>query len=162
MKKTMKNIGLFAILSLVTVALSTSYIGEADASGPSSGAKAAGSEPVHKGKTAPTAQEVTPGVELSIVEVDQRGGASPAQTSYKGFNIEQYDTTQTFRAVYIVQNAGDGDVRNVKILVSSDTETIQETLQGNLDPKHSVISVMIKAVNPSSISADIVSFQVDN
>ncbi len=162
MKKIMKNVGLLAILSLVTVAISTSYIEEAYASGPSSGAKAAGSEPVHKGKTAPTAQGVTPGVELSIVEVDHRGGASPAQTSYKGFNEEQYDTTQTFRAVYKVQNAGDSDVRNVEILVSSDTETIQETLLGNLDPKHSVISVMIKAVDPSSISADIVSFQVDN
>jgi len=162
MNKKLKNVGLLAILSLVTVALSTSYIGEAEASGPSSGSKAAGSEPVHQGKTAPTAQGVTPGVELSIVEVEQRGGASPAQTSYKGFNEAQYDTTQTFRALYKVQNAGDGDVRNVKILVSSDTETIQETLQGNLDPKHSVISVMIKAVNPSSITADIVDFQIDN
>jgi len=152
MKKTMKNIGLLAILSLVTVALSSANLTEAEAVGGLGTGEA---------KERLKVSETTP-VELSLVEVDQRGDASPAQKSYKGFNIEQYDTTETFRAIYKVQNDSDADVRNVKILVSSDTETIQETLQGNLDPKHSVISVMIKAVNPSSISADIVSFQVDN
>jgi len=59
-----------------------------------------------------------------------------------------------------VVNSGDGDVRNVEILVSSDTETVSATLQGFLDAKHSIIAVEIKAVDPASINAEIVSFQI--
>ncbi len=66
---------------------------------------------------------------------------------------------ELFRVVYTVQNVGGGDVQNVAIIVTSDAETVSAQLQGALDPKHSTITVMIKAYDYSSITAEIVSFE---
>ena len=66
---------------------------------------------------------------------------------------------ELFRTVYTIQNAGGGDVSNVVIRVSSDAETVSAQLQGFLDPKHSTITVMIRAYDYDSITAEIVSFE---
>jgi len=179
-----KYIGLLAILPLVMVALSPDFIGQADALGPKdvaaklkalqepreendpfkghSGAHATEKTIELSSKAIRYAQAAPDNtVELSLTQVTEpQTTLDFAMKSTKGFvpRSADYDT-ETFRAVYLVQNAGNGDVQNVQISVSSDTETVQAELQGNLDPKHSVISVMIKAADPASINAEIVEFE---
>ena len=150
MNKQLKNIGLLAILSLVTVALGSQYITDVYAAG------------TDGTKWAERSNESSTPITLSLREV-----ADPVQTttssakSFKGVDLQQYDTTQTYRAVYEVENPQNSKVSNVKILVSSDIDSVQEKLQGNWDPKHSVITVLIKANDPASIDARITGFYVN-
>ena len=150
MNKQLKNIGLLAILSLVTASLGSQYIADAYAAG------------TDGTKWAERSNESSDSIELSLREV-----ADPVQTttssakSFKGVDFQQYDTTQTYRAVYKVENPENGNVSNVKILVSSDIDSVQGKLQGNWDPKHSVITVMIQANDPASIDARIIGFYIN-
>ncbi len=146
MNQKLRYVGLLAILPLLTVALSSAYLTEAEA---------VGGLGVGEAEERLKVSEPAPTVELSLAQIGEPSPASVAQKSYKGFYEEQYDTTQTFRAIYIVQNAADSDVRDIEILVTSDLETVQAELQGKLDSKHSVIVAMIKAKDPDSISAKI-------
>ena len=146
---------MLAILPLVMVAITPALIDDADASGGHSGVQAKLS-----------AQEAAPELtaELSLVQViePQETNNSATQTT-KGFVPKSADNdAKTFSVVYRVVNAADSDVQNVEISVSSDTETVIEELQGNLAPKHSVVSVMIKATDPASINAEIVDFDFKN
>jgi hypothetical protein len=59
----------------------------------------------------------------------------------------------TFTAVYAVLNPANIDLRNVEILVTSDTESVKGELSGHYDKKHSIISVEIDAIDPTSVNA---------
>lgn len=150
MNQKLKYVGLLAILPLLTVALSSAYLTDAEA---------VGGLGVGEAEERLKVSEPTP-VELSLVQIGEPSSASAAQKSYKGFHEEQYDTTQTFRAIYKVQNAADSDVKNIQILLTSDTETVQTKLLGKLDPKHSIVVAMIKALDPDTISAKIISWDL--
>jgi len=100
-----------------------------------------------------------PSLILEQTEIRDMSGVEPQKTT-KGFvATDPLADAETFRVVYIVGNVGGGDVRNVAIQVSSDAEIVSAVLQGFLDPKHSTITVMIKAYDPFSITAKIVSFE---
>jgi len=100
-----------------------------------------------------------PSLTIKQMELRDMSGDEP-QTSAKGFvPKDPLADAELFRVVYTVQNVGGGDVSNVMILVSSDAETVSAQLQGSLDPKHSTITVMIKAYDYSSITAEIISFE---
>ncbi len=181
MNKTLKNIGLLAILPLVMVAIAPNFIGEADARGAQDipfdpvskaapghkGAQTSTTVPEHSTRGA-QAQEAEP-VSLSLKQIElnddtrQQNKADVPTKSTKGFVPKADDFgIETFRTIYVIANEGGGDVRNVEIQVSSDFETVQAKLLGNLDDKNSVVTVMIKAVDPASINAEIVGFEIRN
>jgi len=178
-QKTIKNIGLLAILSLVTVSLSGSFLNEAEARGVvvtssidddqfkgHSGNSAAAQTPEPSAKAQQVARADTEAVSLSLEEFEFDGKSTNVSNDATTQNVKKFVPRaddyglETFNAIYSLVKSGDGDVRNVEILVSSDTETVTGQLIGTLDVKHSVIAVEIKAVDPASISAEIVSFEI--
>ena len=180
MNKITKYIGLLAILPLVMVAIAPNLIGEADARGAQDipfdpVSKAA---PGHQGATSTTvpehstrgvqAQEAEP-VTLSLKQIElrddtrQQNKADLSFTSSKKIVPRGDDFgIETFRAIYVIATEGDGDAKNVELQVTSDFETVQVERLGNLDTKNSVVTVMIKAVDPASINAEILGFEIRN
>ncbi len=148
---------MLAIIPLVMVAIVPNYIGEADASNQHFVA-------VEKLKVLNAVQE-QPTAELSLVQVFE-----PKETqSFTVTAVNQYvqktadDDAKTYQVLYRVLNAVDSDVRNIEISVSSDIHTVSGELPGNLHPtRNSIISVMIQAHDPASISAEIVDFDFRN
>ncbi len=154
MNQKLKQAGLFAILAVFTISLTTSFVGDADAS------------PLTRELSTKTKQsaQVTPEpVSLSLKQMELRDQTGDHEVKGKkdGFvpRADDYGL-ETFRAVYTIVNEGNGTVKNIEILVTSDTETVSGELQGNLDRKYSTITVMIKAVDPASINAEIVGFEI--
>ena len=152
MNQKTKYIGMLAIIPLVMVAIVPNYIGEADASNQHFVA-------VEKLKQLNAVPE-QPTAELSLVQVFE-----PKEIqSFTVTAVNQYvqrtadDVAPTYQVLYRVLNAVDSDVRNIEISVSSDTQTVSGELQGDLEIKRSIISVMIQAHDPASISAEIVDF----
>jgi len=179
MNNKLKNIGLLAILSLVTVSLSSSFLNEAEARGVvvtssidddrfkgHSGSGAAAQVPEPSAKAQQVAQADTEAVSLSLEEFEFDGKSTnvsndaPTQNTKKFVPRADDFSLETFEAIYTLVKSGDGDVRNIEIMVSSDTETVSAQLLGELDVKTSVIAVEIKAVDPASISAEIISFEI--
>ncbi len=148
MKQITKYIGMFAALSLVMIALAPNYIGEADAK-------------LIRDKHV-VLPELEPDVDFTLTQVSepQQSKEIPTKTT-KGFVPKSSDSDAvTYRVVYIVSNSGATDVKNIMISVHSDTETVDAELSGWLDEKHSTISALVKAIDPSSITGKIVGFQV--
>ena len=179
MNTKLKNIGLLAILSLVTVSLSGSFLNEAEARGVvvtssieddrfkgHSGDSAAAQTPEPSVKAQQVAQAETEAVSLSLEEFEFDGKSTNVSNDAPTQNTSRFEpraddySLETFEAIYTLVKSGDGDVRNIEIMVSSDTETVSAQLLGELDAKHSVIAVEIKAVDPASISAEIISFEI--
>ncbi len=154
MNQKLKYVGLLAILPLMTVALSPDLIGTADALSRK------------EIRVLQAAQEQpAPEVDLSVRFLGEAqmvdNGELKQTSSYLKENPEaRDDPVPTFRTIIKVSNAADSNVRNVEILVTSDTETIQTELQGNLVPKHSMVTAMIKATDPASINAKIIGFEI--
>ena len=155
MNQKTKYIGMLAIIPLVMVAIVPNYIGEADASNQHFVA-------IEKLKVLNAVQE-QPTAELSLVQVFEPTETTATQIPTKGFVPRSADDgAKTYQVVYRVLNAVDSDVRNIEISVSSDTQTVSGELQGDLEIKRSIISVMIQAHDPASISAEIVDFDFKN
>jgi len=131
-------LSLVAIFALATVSAS---IGEAEAAG----------------KFVELSEPKTV-VDLSLIQLDapQRNDYDPESPSVGYVQID----SATFQVNFRVINSGTTDVENVKISVHSDLETVNAKLQGKLDPKHSIISVMVKASDPTSIDAKIVGYEI--
>ena len=146
MKQTTKYIGMYVALSLVMVAFAPNYIGEAEA---------------RDRQIKVVLPEPELDVDLTIKQVfePQKSGDAPTGKVARGHSSESSDAV-TYRVVYKITNSGETDVKNVIISVSSDTEAIDAKRSGELTPRHSMISVLIEAVNPLSITAEIVDFQV--
>lgn len=66
----------------------------------------------------------------------------------------------TFTAVYAIVKPANIDIRNVSVVVTSDTESVEGKLIGGYDNKHRIVSVMIDAVDPASINARITGFEI--
>ena len=156
MNQKTKYIGMLAIIPLVMIAIVPNYIGEADASNQHFVA-------IEKLKVLNAVQE-QPTAELSLVQVFEPTESAATQIPTKGFVPRSADDgATTYKVLYRVLNAVDSDVRNIEISVSSDTQTISGELSGNLHPtRNSIISVMIQAHDPASISAEIADFDFRN
>lgn len=114
-------------------------------------------EPSIKAQAVPEAEQ--PSLTIKQMELRDMSGDEPP-VSTKGYvPKDPLGDAELFRVVYTIVNVGGGDVQNVAIIVTSDAETVSAQLQGFLDPKHSTITVMIKAYDYSSIIAEIVSFE---
>ena len=188
--KALKYMGLLAILSLFTVALTIDYIGEADATPQSRGditnepvepsirAQQKANAEVETQPEAPRSESnykrpAGEAVEPSI-KAQQRAQAVPEFKVDASPLLEQMSVTDfatksgkdfvvtgdvtSFTAAYLVVNPANIDMRNVEILVTSDTESVRGELTGSYDEKHRIISVMIDAVDPASINAKITGF----
>ena len=161
MNQITKYIGLLAILPLAMVAIAPNYIGEADASNQHFVA-------IEKLKVLNAVAE-EPTAELSLVQVFEPIETKSFSVKVVGHNpftgfvpTSTADNAATYQVLYRVLNAVDSDVRNIEISVSSDTQTVSGELQGDLEIKRSIISVMIQAHDPASISAEIVDFDFKN
>jgi len=156
MNQKTKYIGMLAIIPLVMVAIVPNSIGEADASNQHFVA-------IEKLKQLNAVPE-QPTAELSLVQVFEPEETTTTQIPTKGFVPRSADDdATTFKVLYRVINAVDSDVQNVEITVSSDTQTVSGELPGDLHPtRNSIISVLIKAHDPASISAEIVDFDFRN
>ncbi len=157
MNQKTKYIGMLAIIPLVMVAIVPNSIGEADASNQHFVA-------IEKLKQLNAVPE-QPTAELSLVQVfePKETNSSPGKSVTKFVPTSADDDATTFKVVYRVINAVDSDVRNIEISVNSDTQTVSGELSGNLHPtRNSIISVLIKAHDPASISAEIVDFDFRN
>jgi len=145
MKQITKYIGMFAALSLVMVALAPNYIGDAEA------------RTLEK-KVVLT--EPQPDVDLTITQVlePQKSTESSVKASRPA---QESSDSMTYRVVYKITNFGETDVKNVMISVQSDTETVDADLLDSKSGRNSsLITVFVDAINPSSIGAEIVGFQV--
>jgi len=148
MNQKLKYVGLFAILPLMTVALSPDLIETANAA-----------------KFIPVTQEQPTQVDLSVKLVGEAQMVDNGELKQTSANLKENpeardDPVPTFRTIIKVSNAADSNVRNVEILVTSDTETIQTELQGNLGSRHSTVTTLIKATDPASINAKIIGFEL--
>jgi len=121
-----------------TMSLTTSFVGDAEAL----------SKAEHKAQIIENLKvEGSP----SLLQVMVHDPATKAGNDF----VVTGDVT-TFTAVYAVLNPANVDLRNVEILVTSDTESVKGELIGNYDTKNSIISVEIDAVDPASVNAKII------
>jgi len=193
MNQKLKQAGLFAILAVFTISMTTSFVGDAEAS-PQSRGKIT-SEPVEPSIKAQQKAnaEVETKPEAPRSESNQkRPAGAPVESSGKAKQIAQAlpesatetspslrqigvpqdfttksgkdfvvtgDVT-TFTVVYVVVNPANIDLRNVEILVTSDTESVRGEMLGNYDKDHRSISVTIDAVDPASVNAEIIGFEI--
>ncbi len=192
MNQKLKQAGLFAILAVFTISLTTSFVGVADASPQSRGDIT--SEPVKpsiKAQQKANAEvETKPEAPRSESDATRPAGG-PVESSGKAKQIAQaveeftveaspslqqisvHDPTTkagkdfvvtgdvtSFTVVYAVVNPANVDLRNVEILVTSDTESVSAVMSGNYDKAHRSISVMIDAVDPASVNAKIIGFEI--
>jgi len=139
MNQKLKQAGLFAILAVFSMSLTTSFVGDAEASS-SKDSKFRAQQETLKVEASPSVQQIT------IQDLTTRPGTDFVVTG---------DET-TFKVVYAVVNPSNIDLRNVEILVTSDTESVKAELIGDFDRKYSIISVEIDAVDPASVNAKII------
>ncbi len=153
MNQKLKQAGLFAILAVFTMSLTTSFVGNAEASPQSRGEleSVAPELSVKAIQRAEAVEKFTVEASISLLQVIVDDPATKAGTEF----VVTGDVI-TFTVAYVVVNPANIDLRNVEILVTSDTESVKGELNRNYDKKHSVISVEIDAVDPASINAKII------
>jgi hypothetical protein len=139
MNQKLKQVGLFAILAVFSMSLTTSFVGDAEAS--------SNKDPKFRAQLENTEVEGSPSLKLVTIN-------DPATRPGTDFVVTG-DVT-TFKVVYSVLNPANIDLRNVEILVTSDTESVKAELRGNYDIKRSTVSVEIDAVDPASVNAKII------
>jgi len=150
MNQKLKQAGLFAILAVFTMSLTTSFVGDAEASKIDDRPIASPVEPSIKAKhmteiTEKLRVEASPSLQLITVH----------DTATKaGIDFVVTGDVATFTVAYAVLNPANTDLRNLEILVTSDAESVKGVLVGDSDA--SIISVKIGAVDPASINAQII------
>jgi len=152
MNQKLKQAGLFAILAVFTMSLTTSLVVDAQASKVPEGA---GVEPSVKAQhMAQLLERLNVENSPSLIQISVHDPATKPGTDF----VVTGDV-KTFRATYTLVNPVTIDVRNVEILVTSDTESVKGEFDDkirNYDIKRSIISVNIDAVDPASINAKII------
>jgi len=185
MNQKLKQAGLFAILAVFTLSLTTSFVGNAEASPIDRGLTYEIPEPSSRAQQVANAQGEDRDPRSSSDATRPEGG--PVAPSDKAFHKAQlleelkvegspsllqitvHDPTTkagkgfvvtgdvtTFTAAYTILNPANIDLRNVEILVTSDTESVKGEITRSHDVKRSIISVNIDAVDPASINAKII------
>ena len=163
MNKTIKNVGLLAILPIFMIALAPDYIGEADAATqyskgtPNQSFGSAGS-PVCGGALcgeSTTNSEPIQVVSNKVPKVD------PPVVGIISVNNFSGESPNTFKAI-VKLSAGSENIENAQVLVESDTQTVL-ALTGGLFAYDSVINtVIIQAQNPNSVTANIIDYTLND
>ncbi len=139
MNQKLKQVGLFAILAVFTMSLTTSFVGDAEASS------------IKDSKFRALIEELKIDSSPSLILVSIN---DPATRPGTDFVVSEKITP--FKVVYAVVNPSNIDLRNVEILVTSDTESVKGELRGSYAKDHSIISIEIDAVDPASVNAEII------
>lgn len=132
MNQKQKSVGLLAILPLFMVAMAPGYIGNADA---------------------------LLGIGVSVTNVPGAANSPDIQT----LEVVNYSakSPQTFNAVYKI-TSGDADLENIQILFKSDKGNVQTTIGSLAAHSSSINTVKIQAQDPSSVTAEVISYQINN
>ena len=139
MNQKLKQAGLFAILAVFTMSLTTSLVDVAEAT--------SSDKADHSRELVNLNVEASPSLlEIAVEDHSTRLGTDFVVTG---------DVT-TFTAVYAVLNPANIDLRDVEILVSSDTESVKGELIENYREDFSIITFEIDAVDPASVNAKII------
>jgi len=141
MNQKLKQVGLFAILAVFSMSLTTSFVGDAEASS-SKDSKFRAQQLLEN-----TVVEVSPSLQQVLIK---------DPNTRPGTDFVVSGDVTTFKVVYNVVNPTNIDLRNVEILVSSDTESVKGELRGSYAKDHSIISIEIDAIDPASINAKII------
>ena len=139
MNQKLKQAGLFAILAVFSMSLTTSLVGDVEAS--------SSKDPKFRAQLENIEVEGSPSLKLVFIN-------DPATRPGTDFVVSEKITT--FNVVYAVVNPTNVDLRNVEFLVTSDTESVTAELRGSYDIKRSTVSVEIDAVDPASVNAKII------
>ena len=143
MNQKLKQVGLFAILAVFSMSLTTSFVGDAEAS--------SSKDPKFRVLIEELKTESSPSLKLVSIN-------DPATRPGTDFVVSEKITT--FNVVYVVVNPTNVDLRNVEILVTSDIESVNAELRGSHDGKRSIITFEIDAVDPASVSAQITGYEI--
>ena len=184
MNQKLKYVGLLAILPLFTMALTIGYVGDADAVNTSTTVGNGGDRfgETTKSKMPGTGLSTTEGnggkrygaTMKYIVCGDRLCSESATDVEAKAVEPVALEKEDPFLKLLDVQSAsansenlynaivdvwaGEYNVENVKILVESDAQDVQ-TLAGSMNAgDHKITTVKINANDPSSISAQILSW----
>jgi len=188
MNQKLKQAGLFAILAVFTLSMTTSLVADAEASPQSRGelefvTPELSVKAVQRAEATPEVEAESPRsssnanlpaggpVELSVkaqhkaqllAELNVEASPSLQQITVQdsatkaGKDFVVTGDVTTFTVAYAVVNPANIDLRNVEILVTSDTESVKGELIGKYDKIRSIISVEIDAVDPASVNAKII------
>ena len=143
MNQKLKQVGLFAILAVFSMSLTTSFVGDAEAS--------SSKDSKFRALTEEIKIDSSPSLKLVFIN-------DPATRPGMDFVVSEKITT--FNVVYAVVNPTNADLRNVEILVTSDIESVNAELRGSHDGDRSIISFQIDAVDPASVSAQITGYEI--
>ena len=159
MNKTIKNVGLLAILPLFMIALAPDYIVEADAATqyskgtPNQSFGSAGS-PVCGGALC---GESTGNIQPTQVRTNEEPRVDPPIIWIISVNNFSGESPNTFNAVFEL-SAGSQNLENVQVLVESDTQKVLTTTGGIFAHDSVINTVKIKAQDPNSVTATIVDY----
>ena len=166
MNKVLKYAGMLAILSVFVVAAAPDYIGTADAAqatgspgtiSPKSYGAATQSIVCGGALCGDSAADITP---VTVEAIEEVPGVTPI-VRIVGVNNFSGDSLNTFNAIFEL-TTGDNNVENVQIQVSSDRQSVETTVNGQFAFVTSINTVKIQAQDPTSITAELLSFQLND
>jgi len=160
---------MLAILSVFVVAAAPDYIGTADAlkakndasvghlSGPQFYGKATQSIVCGGALCGDSAADITP---VTVEAIEEVPGVTPI-VRIVGVNNFSGVSTNTFNAIFEL-TAGDSNIVNAQIQVSSDKQSFETTVNSLFASNTSVNTVKIQAQDPTSITVELLSFELND
>ena len=146
MKQTTKYIGMVAIVAMFALATVPGSINEAEAG-------------IHIQKKV-VLPEPDPDVDLTLKQMFDTKLSTVSSTTTTDRLVLNTSDAVTYYVTYLINNSGETDVKNVVISVQSDTEIVNAELVGKLDARNSVITVYVNAIDPATIKAKIVGYEI--
>lgn len=168
MKTTTKNNKLLLLVPLLTMMIATSFIGVAYAQNTST----TGPKPSITNQYGKTTQGVVCGDKLcnemdtTVAKVKMVASKPipnnfPSIKTIESFKFDPSSAPHAYIDVLKV-TGGDANVENVKILVSSDIDTIHTDIDGLFANQDTTLVTRINAIDPVTIIAQITSYQLDD
>ncbi len=160
---------MLAILSVFVVAAAPDYIGTADAlkakndasvghlSGPQFYGKATESIVCGGALCGDSAADITP---VTVEAIEEVPGVTPIVriVSTNNFSAE---SPNIFNAIFEL-TTGDSNIVNAQIQVSSDRQSVETTVNGQFAFVTSINTVKIQAHDPTSITVELLSFELND
>ena len=104
--------------------------------------------------------EPDPDVDLTLKQMFDTQLSTVSSTTTTDRLVLNTSDAVTYYVTYLINNSGETDVKNVVISVQSDTEIVNAELVGKLDARNSVITVYVNAIDPATIKAKIVGYEI--
>ena len=157
MIKIRKHTALFAIIPLFAVALMIGYIG--DVAAINEGTVDNGGD--HERYGMDTGQSVEQFLsDAKATEPEAKTALTNPYFDLVDVQKASANSEDLFKAIYTVY-AGEQDVTDIQLLVKSDKDSILTTIGGISEMASSPVTVVLKASDPGSISAEILDWKLD-